>query len=105
MTTLFKRVGDTMGHHELRVLGTHGDTRTIWNPREPEEVAAARATFDRLKRNKFSIFKVGQDGEKGELMDAFDPNAAKLIAVPPIAGGAEPPGAGRMLSELMRTSV
>lgn len=73
--------------HELAVMGRSGDTKTIWNPRNAAEVEVARATFDSLKGKGFAMFKVDEDGEQGEQMRTFDPKAAKMIAVPPIAAG------------------
>lgn len=73
--------------HELSVLDTTGDTKTIWNPDNDVEVGVARAAFDTLKRKGYLIYHVKGDGEKGQAMHSFDPHAAKLIAVPPIQGG------------------
>jgi hypothetical protein len=70
-------------------MGRPGDTRVIWNPRDADEVAAARATFDELVKEKhFLAFKVQRGGGKGEQVTEFDPAAEKLIIAPPMAGGA-----------------
>lgn len=72
----------------IRELNGHGDTKTIWDPDNAEEVANARATFNRLVgEKKFAAFMVKPGGEKGGKVTAFDPNAAQLILVPPAAGG------------------
>lgn len=74
---------------EMRVMGQKGDTRVIWNPRDPDEVAAAKAQFDTLVGEKrFLAFKVTAGGGKGEQIREFDPTAEKLIIAPPMAGGA-----------------
>lgn len=73
--------------HELAVMDRTGDTKTIWDPADEDEVDNARATFDRLKKKGFSIFRVDKDGGKGKRMENFEPDAAKMIAVPVIVGG------------------
>ena len=73
---------------EMSVMGRSGDTKTIWDPSRPDEVAAARGTFDELVgRKKYLAFKVKKDGEKGRKIKTFDPDAGKIILVPPMMGG------------------
>lgn len=73
---------------ELRLLGAAGDTRVIWNPRDQDEVANAERTFNELVGDKrFRAFKVNEAGDKGEMINEFDPDAEKLIIAPPMAGG------------------
>lgn len=73
--------------HELATLDRTGDTKTIWDPRNPDEVEAARDTFNRLKKKGYLIYRVGKDGEKSTSMAEFDASAEKMIAVPPVRGG------------------
>jgi phage terminase large subunit-like protein len=75
---------------EMRVMGRSGDTRIIWNPRDVDEVAAAKRTFDDLVGGKgFLAFRVNKEsGNKGTQIREFDPQAEKLIIAPPMAGGA-----------------
>lgn len=73
--------------HELAVMDGTGDTKTIWDPNNEVEVETARDMFDHFKDKGFSIFHVGKEGEKAKIMNKFDPNAAKMIAVPVIVGG------------------
>jgi hypothetical protein len=73
--------------HEIAVLDSTGDTKTIWDPRNPEEVEMARETFERLKKQGYSIFRVKKDGEKGEQMHKFDAEAEKMICVKRVVGG------------------
>lgn len=75
----------TMG--ELSIMGIEGDTKTIWDPSKEDEVEVARNTFDRLKAKGYMIYRVDEDGGKGEVMHKFEPRAGKLIAVPRIVGG------------------
>lgn len=72
---------------ELCELNVNGDTKTIWDSENADEVENARRVFNDLKKKGFSIFRVDKKGEKGERMHEFDPDAEKMIAVPRIAGG------------------
>jgi len=64
-----------------------GDTKIVWNPAQPDEVANAHATFERLVGRRYRAFSVDKSGERGELVDVFDPKVDKLIFVPPMRGG------------------
>ena len=73
---------------EMSVMNRKGDTKTIWNPENKDEVKAAQAQFDDLvKKKKFAAFRVDSDGDKGERITRFDKDAGKIIFVPPMAGG------------------
>jgi hypothetical protein len=95
MTALKNIVAPSMGlvEHSLTrkstmaVMDETGDTKTLWDPRRPDEVEVARNTFNTLKGKGYMIYKVGADGEKGSVMHEFDPKAEKLIAVPAVVGG------------------
>jgi hypothetical protein len=73
--------------HTLSTLHSTGDIKTIWNPNNADEVAEARKQFDSLRGRGFTIFRVGDDGNKHTRMDSFDPSAERLIAVPRVVGG------------------
>lgn len=66
---------------------TGGDTKQMWNPDNATEVAAARETFDKLRREGFLAFRVKDDGSAGEQINEFDARAGKIIMSPPIRGG------------------
>ncbi len=73
---------------ELVVLDQTGDTKTVWDADNEEEVSVARTMFNDLKKKGFAIFRAeGKKGEKGEAMHKFDPDAGKMIAVPAVVGG------------------
>lgn len=72
---------------ELCVMDKTGDTKTIWDKSNPDEVAVARETFDKLKKKMYIAYSVGKDGEKGKVINEFDPDAEKLIMSPPLVGG------------------
>ena len=72
----------------MAALDATGDTKTIWDRTKPDEVEAARATFNTLKRKGYTGYRVkGSEGAKGEIMREFDPEAERMIMVPPMVGG------------------
>lgn len=73
--------------HELCVMDRTGDTKTIWDPAKPDEVEAARAQFDALKKKGYIAYAVDEKGEKGRVISKFDPEAGKVIMSPAMAGG------------------
>ena len=59
--------------HTLQVLDHTGDTRTTWNPENQAEIDAAKATFNKLvKEKKYLAYKVTNNGNKGEQIREFD---------------------------------
>ena len=48
--------------NELSVMDGTGDTKTIWDPDNKDEVAAARKQFDDLRTKGFLIYTVKRDG-------------------------------------------
>ena len=75
------------GDMEIACLDRTGDTKTIWNPHNTDEVENARRTYNDLRAKKYLAFRVNEKGDKGEQMNEFDPTAGKIIMVPPFAGG------------------
>ncbi len=74
--------------NELAVLDSSGDTKTIWDPNNEDEVEVAREMFKSLKKKGYLIYRAeGKEGRKGEQMKEFDAFAEKMIAVPAIVGG------------------
>lgn len=71
----------------IEAMGANGDTKTIWDPNKPEEVEVAKASFDALKKKGYIAFKVDDSGNKGEIINTFDPQAGRVILAPPLAGG------------------
>jgi hypothetical protein len=74
---------------EIRVMNGSGDLRKIWNAANADEVEDARRSFEHLvKKKKYLAFKVDpKDNTKGEQIREFDPDAGKMILMPPMAGG------------------
>lgn len=72
---------------EMIVMDTTGDSKTIWDPGNADEVEAARETFKNLKKKGYLAYSVKGDGEKGKLLQEFDPAAGKIIMSPMMRGG------------------
>jgi len=71
----------------MAILDSTGDTKVMWNPRDKDEVDAAKTTFEKLLAKGFRAFRVNAKGEPGERIDKFDKKAEKIIMVPQLAGG------------------
>lgn len=77
-----------MSVNTMHVLDRTGDTRTIWDPNVQDEVKAAKAQFDALKKKGYLAYRVNpDDGSKGQVMREFDPKAGKIIMQPQMVGG------------------
>lgn len=72
---------------ELAVIDQTGDTKTIWDPDNQDEVDVARDTFDALKRKNYIAYTVNERGKKGNVITKFDPELGKIIMIPPVVGG------------------
>lgn len=78
------------GHHAFAVLDQTGDTKTMWDPTSEDEIENARLQFERLVSTKrYSAFCVDakDPNKKGKRMTEFDPDAGRVIFVPPMQGG------------------
>lgn len=74
--------------HEMRIIDRTGDTKIVWDRDAAPEVEHARQTFNDMKKKGYYAYAVtGKNGEKGELMQEFDPMAEKMILAPRMAGG------------------
>lgn len=71
---------------EMRVLGKGGDLRISWNSENEREVAVAKETFEKWVRDGWSAFR-DKLGVKGDKIKTFDPDAERIVLIPPVAGG------------------
>lgn len=74
-------------HGTMHVMDQTGHTSVTWDIDQPDEVAAARETFDRLIRAGYSAFAVEGRDQQGRRITTFDPQAGKLMMVPQLRGG------------------
>ncbi|MDH5626665.1 MAG: hypothetical protein OEY69_00085 [Candidatus Krumholzibacteria bacterium] len=77
----------TMAKGEMSILDESGDTRLIWSEDNQPEVDAAKTMFASLKKKGYLAYAVDKKGEKGRVMDEFDPSAEKIIMSPQMQGG------------------
>lgn len=71
----------------LHIMDRTGDTKVLWSADNPDEVEAAKSTFDGLKKKGFLAYTVEEDGGKGEVIRKFDKTAGRIIMTPPLVGG------------------
>lgn len=71
----------------IHVLDRTGDTEHRWNRRNQAEVEIARTVFNSAKAKGHAAYKINADGEAGEVIREFDPNAEKIIFRAPMVGG------------------
>ena len=78
----------TQERHILSIADISGDTRIMWDPRNEDEVAAARAAFNAAKKKKMLAYTVDQEGGKtGTVIREFDPQLGKIIMTRQLQGG------------------
>lgn len=71
----------------LEIMDLTGDSKVFWDRNNPDEVAAARVSFDALKTKGYSAYKLGEDGSTGEQIREFDATAERIIMRPAMRGG------------------
>lgn len=76
------------GRHAMAVMGERGDTKLQWDPTVAAEVEAARRQFEFLTREKrYAAFRMERNGDRGEMIREFDPQAQRIILAPQMQGG------------------
>jgi hypothetical protein len=75
--------------NSLHITDATGDTRIMWDPRNRDEVATAKAAFDAAKSKGMLAYSVDPDsGEStGTVIREFDKKAGKIIMVRQTQGG------------------
>lgn len=73
--------------HMLSIADPTGDNRVMWDPRIEDEVKVAREAFHKAQKKGMLAYTVKDDGEKGEVIREFDPQAGKIIMTKQLVGG------------------
>jgi hypothetical protein len=73
--------------NEIAAIDHTGDTKKFWDPNDPEQVAEARGFFTALKAEGYAAYRIDEDGVTGEVLQEFDPRAARIVMRPPMKGG------------------
>lgn len=83
------------GHAAIAEMSGSGDTKYVWDPKNPDEVEAAREHFEKMKAKGFVIFKL-KAWVKVKQVDEFDPKDKRYAYVVPKGGlpKGEPVAAG-----------
>lgn len=71
----------------MEVMDATGHSESKWDPNNPAEVEAARASFDVLKKKGYAAFRLESDGSTGSPMTTFDPQAGRILMKAAMAGG------------------
>ncbi len=72
---------------QLRQLSRKGDVKLSWSSDNEQEVSAAKKIFDDKIKEGWAAFAEKRLGGKGDRIRTFDPDAERIVLVPPIAGG------------------
>lgn len=72
---------------EINILDQSGHIKQIWDRDVKDEVKMARKTFERMIAKGYAAFRVKKNGEQGEKIKEFDPDAEKMILAPNLRGG------------------
>ena len=71
---------------KLSLMDSSGDKEATWHSDRPDEVAAAKAIFDAVKKRGYMVYSQPA-GESGIALGQFDADVENMIAVPPIVAG------------------
>ncbi len=69
------------------VMDGRGDTRHEFDASDAESVAMADERFQALIGKGFRAIALGRQGDSGELIRKFDPNAEQTLFIPQLKGG------------------
>lgn len=76
------------GHGIMHELDRSGDVRAMWDRGNADEVASARRQFQDLAKKGYVAYRAeGKNGERGEVIREFDPDAERIILVKALVGG------------------
>ncbi len=68
------------------MMDSSGDKEVFWDPDSPNEVAAAKAIFDAVRRRGYMVYSQPA-GETAVALGQFNSKVETMIAVPPIVAG------------------
>lgn len=72
---------------EMSIMDFSGHQRLRWDLGNPDQVAQARATFERLMAHGYTAFGSGNGIEAKHPIKTFDPTMDEVVMVPRIVGG------------------
>lgn|SRR5262245_58376252 len=84
----YEALAKSLGKSFISIPDHTGDLRLMWDPRDKDEVKAAKEAFHKGKKQGMLGYSVGDDGEQtGEVIHEFDPSLSKIIMTKQLAGG------------------
>ena len=63
-----------------------GDLKVVWDSENEAEVQLAKKQFNDAIKKEFTAYRAKKDGSKGKKIEKFDPEAERIIMVPPVVG-------------------
>lgn len=89
LTTLYE--GDLKdiaeGKGILCAIDATGDSRHMWDPSRPDEVAAMKKLFTEQRAKGMTAYHVKKNGEPGKIITEFPDEEGKVIFAPALRGG------------------
>lgn len=71
----------------IGVMDRKGHTTHVWKKSDPKAVEEARTLYGVLTGAGYRAFNMRKDGRQGVMMKEFDPEAKRMLFMPPFAGG------------------
>jgi len=92
---LYEGMKDRLKEHEeeddmgtMSILSQKGDETVRWDKDDPASVENARKKFlEFLAERKGMAIRMNEDGQKGDKMTDFDPDAERVVLMPLVVGG------------------
>ena len=69
------------------VMDRNGDTRRRFDSNDAQSVKLAAEFFDELTSRGYRAVALAGNGERGEVLSAFDATAEKTLFIPQLKGG------------------
>ena len=67
----------------LSIMGRDGDTKHIWNPKNEDEIEAARTLYESLVAKGYRAFRLTRLNRRGKKLDEFVGEAGRAVFVAP----------------------
>lgn len=72
--------------HQMKIMNRLGDATLTWNVDVQEQVEEAQRQFEELVNQGYLAAK-SLGGGQHEMITEFDPEATRILVMPPIVGG------------------
>lgn len=73
---------------EIIIMDSSGDDNVYWDPQNDKSIENARKKFEKYIKKGYAAFRLNEKENKiGRALKEFPTFAAKLVFIPPMAGG------------------